>query len=183
MEDENQNAQEVRKASPVIGDALADGTVYAGISPDTQRAICVLPEDASVLLQWEEAMEYAANYEGDSHGAGEFRLPTKNELTHLFEHRAAIGNFNDAMPPPIAPSQSELSVSWWPQPQRSSMERYFNTLRRSTMHHAGRYWSSTEAPAEIDHLVWTQAFHGAGEGGWFRRKPYPSAIRLVHDMD
>ena len=39
-----------------------------------------------------EAEKYAKGFEG--HGHKDFRVPTKNELSVLFNNRAAIGGFN-----------------------------------------------------------------------------------------
>ena len=69
-----------------------DGTIYAGISPDTGRPMYTMPADAPLTMKWKEAMKYAAGL--DSHGQKDWRLPTQAELDVLFNNRAAIGGFN-----------------------------------------------------------------------------------------
>lgn len=76
-----------------IGDRMEDGTLCAGISPDTTRPFYVLPADAPLIMQWKQAMEYAAGFEGGGQPKGAFRVPTQEELNVLFEHRARIGGF------------------------------------------------------------------------------------------
>ncbi len=77
---------------PKIGDAVPDGTVYAGISPDTGEAMYTTRRDAGPLLTWKRALAFAAGL--DANGHQDWRVPTKNELNHLFKNRAAIGGFN-----------------------------------------------------------------------------------------
>lgn len=44
---------------PKIGDTVADGTVYAGISPDTGTKMYTLPADGPRIYTFDEAGEYA----------------------------------------------------------------------------------------------------------------------------
>jgi hypothetical protein len=71
---------------------MADGTVYGGISPDTNRPIYATPTDAPLTMKWKQAMEYAAKL--DAQGHKEWRAPTKGELNVLFQNCAAIGGFD-----------------------------------------------------------------------------------------
>jgi uncharacterized protein DUF1566 len=79
-------------ATPKIGDRMPDGTIYAGISPDTGKPMYTTPADVSLTMQWKEAMDYAAKFH--AHGHEDWRLPTKGELNVLFNNRAAIGGFD-----------------------------------------------------------------------------------------
>ena len=83
-------------ANPPIGAIMTDGTVYAGISPDTNKPMYAVPADASLTMTFNEATEYAARL--DAHGHRDWRVPTKNELNVLFNNRVAIGGFNLAGP-------------------------------------------------------------------------------------
>lgn len=75
------------------GERMEDGTIFAGISPDTNKNMFVTPEDApDQLKKWKEAMEYAASL--DAHGHKDWKLPTKEELRVIFKNSADIGNFN-----------------------------------------------------------------------------------------
>jgi hypothetical protein len=80
------------KAGPKPGDRMADGTVYAGISPNTGKAMYTTPKDATLTMKWKAAVEYAAKL--DAHGHRDWRVPTKGELNVLFNNRAAIGGFD-----------------------------------------------------------------------------------------
>jgi uncharacterized protein DUF1566 len=75
-----------------IGDKMPDGTVFAGVSPDTGKPMYTTPSDAPQPMKWKEAMDYAEKL--DAHGHQDWRLPTKGELAALFNSRAAIGGFN-----------------------------------------------------------------------------------------
>ncbi len=75
-----------------VGDRMADGTVYAGVSPDTGKAMYTTPADAKLTYTFNQARKYAAAL--DSYGHHDWRVPTRNELNVLFQNRAAIGGFN-----------------------------------------------------------------------------------------
>jgi hypothetical protein len=79
-------------AAPKIGDAMPDGTICAGILPDTGKAMYTTPTDASLTMTFNETKEYASKL--DAHGHNDWRLPTKAEPKVLFNNRAAIGGFD-----------------------------------------------------------------------------------------
>jgi hypothetical protein len=94
-----QNGQPVAAATPTTpdprpGTIMPDGTVYAGISPDTGRAFYAAANDEPELLMWGEALERAARK--DAHGHKDWRVPTAGELNVLFNNRASIGGFNES---------------------------------------------------------------------------------------
>jgi hypothetical protein len=78
--------------APAPGDKMPDGTVFAGISPDTNKRMYATPADASLAMKFNEAQEYATKL--DAHGHKDWRVPTKAELNVLFNNRAAIGGFD-----------------------------------------------------------------------------------------
>ena len=83
------------ESEPQVGDRMADGTVYAGISPDTGEKMFTTPDDAPLTMKWKQAMQYAAKL--DAHGHQDWRVPTKGELKVLWENRdkgALKGTFN-----------------------------------------------------------------------------------------
>ena len=82
--------------------AEPDGTVYAGISPDTGRAMYTTPKDTGLCDSWYKAMNYAAKL--DAHGHSDWRVPTKAELNELFTKRAAISNFDET---------GDINVGWY----------------------------------------------------------------------
>ena len=77
---------------PKVGDKMPDGTVLAGISPDTNKPMYATPADAALTMTFNEAQRYAAKL--DAHGHKDWRVPTKAELNVLFNNRAAIGSFD-----------------------------------------------------------------------------------------
>lgn len=83
------------KTEPQVGDQMDDGTVFGGISPNTNKPMYVRPADESLTMKWKQAMDYAARFEGHGKPVGTFRVPTKGELNVLFQNRAKIGGFNE----------------------------------------------------------------------------------------
>jgi len=78
--------------APAPGDKMPDGTVFAGISPETNKPMYATPADAPLTMVFNKATEYAAQF--DAHGHKDWHVPTKAELNVLFNNRAAIGGFN-----------------------------------------------------------------------------------------
>lgn len=83
-----------------IGEPMPDGTIYAGISPDTGKAMYTTPADAvsrrfpltpRLAFTFNQAVRYAKNI---MHGHQDWRVPTAGELYELFNNRAAIGGFD-----------------------------------------------------------------------------------------
>jgi hypothetical protein len=74
-----------------VGEKMKDGTIYAGISPDTGKPMYVTPADAPLTYTFNQAQKYAAKLE--AHGHKDWRAPTTEELNVLFENQAAIGGF------------------------------------------------------------------------------------------
>lgn len=75
-----------------IGCVMPDGTIYAGVSPNTGRDLFTTPHDAPGTRRFRDAITYAAAL--DSHGHQDWRIPAPAELHHLYLHRTRIGNFN-----------------------------------------------------------------------------------------
>jgi hypothetical protein len=74
------------------GGKMPDGTIHAGLSPDTRRTLYVMPADAAQIFTWKNAILHAAKL--DAHGHRDWRVPTLNELDLLFQQRALIGGFS-----------------------------------------------------------------------------------------
>jgi hypothetical protein len=75
-----------------IGDEVSDGTIYAGISPDTHKPIYARPEDEPGTYNCGEAEQHA------KHIGNGFRVPTTKELDVLYENRdkgKLKGTFNE----------------------------------------------------------------------------------------
>ena len=90
----NDDSKPAAKAESKPGDRMPDGSVYAGISPDTGKAMYATSKDEPLTMKWKAAMEYAAKL--DAHGHDDWRVPTKSELNVLFNNRAAIGGFDES---------------------------------------------------------------------------------------
>jgi Protein of unknown function (DUF1566) len=101
-------------AEPKPGDWMADGTVHAGISPDTGKAMYATPADASLTYTFNQAQKYAAKL--DAHGHQDWRVPTKSELNVLYNNRAAIGGFDISGSLPAgwywSSSQDDYNTAW-----------------------------------------------------------------------
>jgi hypothetical protein len=79
------------KTAVEVGDEMEDGTIYAGISPDTHKPMYARPKDESGTYSFNEAAKQAKNI-GDG-----FHVPTRNELNVLYENRnkgKLAGTFN-----------------------------------------------------------------------------------------
>lgn len=145
-------------AAGAIGSKLADGTIIAGISPETGKIFYVLPADLPFTMEWETAMYQAVHFEGLDHLDGTFRipaeasvmiyrLPTRSELRVMYENRALIGGFSDA-------GEHEPT---------------------------GRYWSSTENDKDTT-FAWAHTFDAEGRNEWAHKSGHgQAAVRLVHD--
>ena len=88
----NNRAEPQAKADPQAGDRMEDGTIFAGISPDTGKPMYTTPADAPLTMKWREAMNYAAKL--DAHDHDDWRLPSRAELNALYNNRAAISGFD-----------------------------------------------------------------------------------------
>jgi hypothetical protein len=88
-----QSAPETKATSvPKIGAMVLNGSIYAGMSPDTGKPMYTTPKDASMHCNFNQAADYAAKLE--VYGCQDWRVPTTDELNVLFENRAAIGGFD-----------------------------------------------------------------------------------------
>jgi hypothetical protein len=117
--------------APAPGDKMPDGTVYAGISPDTGNAMYAMPADASVTYAFNEAQKYAQTINAcKEHGHDDWRVPTKAELNMLFNNRAAIGGFNVSGSSPAgwywSSSQDDTWLAW---SQRFSVGAQFSYFK------------------------------------------------------
>lgn len=81
--------------TPQVGAKMADGSVYAGVSPETNKSMYTTPADAPTLHTWKSAMTYCGTLEASGHK--DWRLPTDAELDVLYENKksgALKGTFN-----------------------------------------------------------------------------------------
>lgn len=84
-----------RIANAKVGDVMPDGSIYAGLSPATNKRIFVAARDARVAMRFNTAAAFANAL--DAHGHKDWRVPTKEELDVLFQNRekgALKGTFN-----------------------------------------------------------------------------------------
>jgi len=111
----------VQTIEPQIGERMPDGTIFAGISPDTHKKMYTTPADTPLTMTFNEAQKYAGNL--DAHGRKDWRVPTKDELNVLFNNRAAIGGFKVSgsySADPYWSSSSSTGYEWLAWAQRFS---------------------------------------------------------------
>ncbi len=135
---------------PKPGNKMDDGTIYAGISPDTGRPMFAQAHDAfyasfqaepTVTLNYQAAQRFVMGLnKGNDCGHNDWRMPTKNELNVLFNNRAAIGGFSESGLPP-----------------------------------AGRYWASGVNP--YCDFAWNQRFSDGDQIFYYRGND--SSLRCV----
>jgi|SRR5579864_8757417 len=77
---------------PEPGDVMPDGTIFAGLSPDTGKSMYTTPADMPKLMSFTWAQFFALGFEAHDHK--DWRLPSKAELQVLFNNRTAIGGFD-----------------------------------------------------------------------------------------
>ena len=75
-----------------IGARMSDGSIYAGVSPDTGKPMYATSNDGPLTLTFDQAAKHASKI--DAHGHMDWRVPTKAELNVLLQNRAAIGGFD-----------------------------------------------------------------------------------------
>ena len=94
---------------------MPDGTVYAGISPDTHRRLYTTPEDVPFTWKFNDAQRFALDFKGYAHE--DWRVPTKGELNVLFQNRATIGGFSETGSGPVGWywSSSQYNTTAWEQ--------------------------------------------------------------------
>src|SRR5262249_33412896 len=84
-------AEADRLAHMQVGDRMKDGTIFAGLSPETNAPMYALPADEALQLDFNEAAKRAEEFSQET--GKEYRVPTKAEMKVLFDNRAAIGGF------------------------------------------------------------------------------------------
>jgi hypothetical protein len=82
--------ERARKEDDVqVGDEMDDGTIYAGFSPDTGKAMYATPVDAPLTYTFNEAADYARQLNAQKFlGHDDWRVPSQGELNVLFNHVA-----------------------------------------------------------------------------------------------
>ena len=110
----NDDAKPEGGTAPNVGDRMPDGTVYAGVSPETGTPMYTTPADAPGPYIWKKGVEYCSALEAGGHQ--DWRVPTKGELDLLFQNRATIGGFNISGSYPAgwywSSSQYNYSIAW-----------------------------------------------------------------------
>lgn len=87
----------VRTGELEVGALMPDGTVYAGVSPDTGKPMYAAAQD--VTMEQAAAAQDAYRGKISLHGHNDWRVPSKEELNTLFQNRnkgALKGSFNQA---------------------------------------------------------------------------------------
>ena len=86
--DANDTAIQTAKYALEAGDRIPDGSIYAGVSPDTGKQMFAMPTDACVAMSFNEAAKYAKKLNTENTlGHDDWRVPTKAELNVLFQNK------------------------------------------------------------------------------------------------
>lgn len=129
-------------ASPstgTTGEVMRDGTVYAGISPNTGKPLYAAPMDAPLMMRWQRAMEYAATL--DAHGHNDWRLPARSELEMLSRNRSLVGGFNE--------SASGAAAVYWSSTENPAFDDAAWSLRFCEGHHGYGHLKRFEASVRL----------------------------------
>lgn len=82
-------------SAPSIGAVMQDGTIFAGISPDTGKSMYAMPAGMLLTYTFNEAQRLADHANArKAQGHDDWRMPTRDELNGLFNNCAAIGGFD-----------------------------------------------------------------------------------------
>lgn len=84
-----------------IGMLMPNGTIFAGISPDTRQPYYTTKADVNEFLPFTKAREFCMKL--SSYDNGNWRLPTTQEMDNLYARRQEIGGFN---------TNAEGAASW-----------------------------------------------------------------------
>jgi hypothetical protein len=107
---------------------MPDGTIYAGVSPDTGRAMFALPKDVPMHCNFNQASDYVTKL--SAHNYWDWRVPTKSELDLLFRNRAVIRGFDTSGSIPSgwywSAERNHFGAAW---SQRFSDGRQLGNLR------------------------------------------------------
>ena len=64
---------------------ISDGTIFTGLSPDTGKPLYATPQDAGITMDFNQAAAYVDELnKTKAYGHDDWRLPSKEELRHLF---------------------------------------------------------------------------------------------------
>lgn len=74
-----------------IGDVMEDGSIYAGISPDTNTPFFVASADHVKGLSVQKMLNYLSSEE--PHGHRDWQIASRQETIHIFENRM-LGKLN-----------------------------------------------------------------------------------------
>jgi hypothetical protein len=99
----------------VIGDRMADGSIYAGMSPNSGKKLFAAAANAPRPMTFQDAERYANSL--DVHGHKDWRLPSLKELRQLFQSRAAIGGF-------ATPHGSRDALWYWSRTEVADIPSY-----------------------------------------------------------
>jgi hypothetical protein len=75
---------------------MTDGTVYAGLSPNTHKPFYTTSADAPGVYNWSKGGQYCRALQASGHQ--DWRIPTKDELNVLYKNQHAgvlNGTFNE----------------------------------------------------------------------------------------
>ncbi len=78
----------------IVGNACDNGTIYAGVSPDTANALIITPSDAPAKYKWDEAVAFCNSFTGS--GYNDWRLPSAAEAGKIQDGWGHIGGLSNS---------------------------------------------------------------------------------------
>ena len=164
-----QNGEE-EKPGPTIGEVMPDGTVYAGVSPETGQAMFTTAADVPATCSFDHAQDYAAKL--DVHGYRDWRVPTPVKVSLVAAapegaiSEEAVPRSRDGAAP--AASWVEFNVLF-------QNRVAIGGLYESGSGPAGWYWSSSQYDYNT---AWGQRFCD-GKQFYLNLKDTDSSVRCV----
>lgn len=179
------NARDAHASEPIepsSGARMSDGTIYAGISPDTNKPMYAMPADAPLTMTFNEAADYAKKLNREKYlGHDDWHVPTKAELNLLFNSRAAGISPDTNKPMYAIPADAPYKMTFcrareyaqeenaqnsydhgdWHVPTRNELNVLFNNraaiggFNETGKYPHGCYWSATD---DTPSYAWGQSF-------------------------
>lgn len=121
-------------ATQDAGTIMPDGTIYAGISPDTNKPMYLAAADAAAAMDFNQAAKYAKELE--AHGCKDWRLPSAAEMSVIHKNLdkgALKGTFNMTSAYPKGQywtSTGDAPVPTWLAPIVSLFSCNYGTVHR-----------------------------------------------------
>lgn len=127
-----QKLREKCRKGPAIGDVMRDGTVFAGISPDTGRPMYARPADEAAEIAFIEVDDYTRQVNRHAlQGHDDWRVPSLNELHAIFsvsDKGALQGTFNTAATSAYLSSTPNGDINAWTESFSDGRQDFYDSV-------------------------------------------------------